>query len=152
MMLDLNILIVGAAGEGVQTIGGILSETLADCGHGVFSWQEFESRIRGGNSGYTLRVSDGVRNAPAYEADVMLALNEKALDHFRHRVKPGGLILCQGEKGTDETVLAFPFTRLAEEWFGKKIYANIVATGVLAALLGVEEAALTATVGRRLRG
>ena len=47
-MEDINVVIAGAAGEGVQTIGEILGNTISAQGYAVFSWQEFESRIRGG--------------------------------------------------------------------------------------------------------
>ena len=44
-MEDLNVVITGAAGEGVQTVGEILSQTLAAQGYAVFTWKEYESRI-----------------------------------------------------------------------------------------------------------
>ena len=78
MMEDLNVVIAGAAGEGVQTVGEVLAETIAGHGYAVFAWQEFESRIRGGQNSYSIRISEKPVNAPAMKADILLALNDGA--------------------------------------------------------------------------
>jgi 2-oxoglutarate ferredoxin oxidoreductase subunit alpha len=57
-MEDLNVVIAGAAGEGVQTVGQVLAETIAGHGYAVFAWQEFESRIRGGQNRFSIRISE----------------------------------------------------------------------------------------------
>lgn len=44
-MTDCNVVIAGAAGEGVQTVGDVLADTIAALGYGVFTWQEYESRV-----------------------------------------------------------------------------------------------------------
>ena len=46
-MEDLNLVIAGSAGEGIQTVGAVLSETVLSQGYAVFAWKEYESRIRG---------------------------------------------------------------------------------------------------------
>ena len=74
-MQDINVVIAGAAGEGIQTIGTIVSRTVLDQGYAVFTWQEYESRIRGGQNSYSIRISDQPHNAPLVEADGLLALN-----------------------------------------------------------------------------
>jgi 2-oxoglutarate/2-oxoacid ferredoxin oxidoreductase subunit alpha len=55
---DLNVVIAGSAGEGIQTIGDILAKTLALQGYSVFTWNEYESRIGGGQNSYSIRVGD----------------------------------------------------------------------------------------------
>jgi Pyruvate/2-oxoacid:ferredoxin oxidoreductase gamma subunit len=37
---EINVVIAGAAGEGVQTIGDMRSNVAAEQGHAVFSWTE----------------------------------------------------------------------------------------------------------------
>ena len=82
-MQDLNIVVSGAAGEGVQTIGDVLARTVSAHGYGVFTWKEYESRIRGGQNSYTVRISSRPKNAPLMEADVLLALNGGAVKKYR---------------------------------------------------------------------
>ena len=134
-MEDLNIVIAGAAGEGVQTIGDLLSEALAVQGYGVFTWKEYESRIRGGQNRYTIRISEVPRNAPLTRADVLLALNNGAADKYKRLLKKKGILLAQRQY--NERTIVIPFHEIAEKEFGKKIYANTIATGALVGILGM---------------
>ena len=59
-MIDINIVVSGAAGQGVQTVGTVLAKTAHRAGYCVFSWQEYESRIRGGSNSYRIRISEEV--------------------------------------------------------------------------------------------
>ncbi|TAL16325.1 2-oxoacid:acceptor oxidoreductase subunit alpha [bacterium] len=151
-MRDQNVIIAGAAGEGIQSIGEVFSDTLSACGYGIFSWQEFESRIRGGQSSFTLRISDNAINAPKFEADILLALNEKALAHYRGRLRPGGVLLYEGLGEEEPGAINVRFSALAREWFGNRIYANSIAAGTLAGLLGVSLAPLLENIEKNFKG
>ena len=58
MNLDLTIKIGGAAGQGLDTIGSVLSKSLLKSGFYVFSTQYYLSRIRGGHNTSQIRISD----------------------------------------------------------------------------------------------
>ncbi len=137
-LLDLSVVIAGAAGEGVQTIGEVFSRSLLRLGYPVFTTQEYESRIRGGNSSYSVRISEEPRSAPRADADVLLALNRPALDHYRRLLRAHGLLLAEEGESHEESaeVVALPFARTAAEQFGTKRYANSVAAGALIAAVG----------------
>ena len=74
-MQDRSVLVAGAAGEGIQTIGDVIARSFLSHGYPVFATQDYESRIRGGHSSYCLRVGDEPLNAPRADGDVLLALN-----------------------------------------------------------------------------
>ncbi|MGM0665020.1 MAG: 2-oxoacid:acceptor oxidoreductase subunit alpha [Thermodesulfobacteriota bacterium] len=135
-MEDLNVIIAGAAGEGVQTVGEVLASTLISQGYAVFTWKEYESRIRGGQNSYSIRVGEKPRNAPLFQADILLALNEGAVKKYRERVREDGVVVAPAEEQAG--VLAIPFEDIARETAGGKIYANTVAVGALAGVLGME--------------
>ncbi len=137
-LVDVNVVIVGAAGEGVQTIGEVVARSLLRLGYAVFTTQEYESRIRGGHSSYAVRVADSPRNAPRADADVLLALNDSALSHYRALLRPDGLLLAEESKLSEVNgaAIALPFARTAAEHFGAKRYANSVAAGALVAAVG----------------
>ncbi len=40
-MEDLNVTVAGVAGQGVQTIGDVLTQTAAAQGYAVFNWKEY---------------------------------------------------------------------------------------------------------------
>ncbi len=143
-MRDVNIVVAGAAGEGVDTIGEVLARSLLALGWAVFSWKEYESRIRGGNNRYSLRVGESPVNAPLEPADLLLALNPRALAHYRALAGEGATILAPPvEGGAGENVLSMDFGGLAEERLGKRIFANTVAAGAVFAALGADLSALS---------
>jgi len=146
-MEDLNVIIAGAAGQGVETIGDLLIQTAAAQGYAVFSWKEYESRIRGGQNSYSIRISEAPRNAPVMEADVLLALNEGAIEKYGPLLKKEGTLLAE-KKAKDRKMIAIPFAEIAQKVAGKKIYANTVALGALAAVLGIEQQRLNAVLSR----
>jgi len=132
--LDTSIAIVGAAGEGVQTLGDLMARSLLAHGYPVFITQEFESRIRGGMTSVRLRVRDSIGNAPRHDADVIVALNPNAARHYRSMLNPDGCLLSS--EGEGDTVVV-PFRQLAEQSGGSAQMGNTVAAGAALALLGV---------------
>ncbi len=135
-MIDLNIVVSGAAGQGIQTIGYIIAKTASEAGYYVFSWQEYESRIRGGSNSYRIRVSDIGVNAPLVKADILLALDKKSKAKYRPLLKEDGILVDEQETG--ERVITVPFVSIAQEKLENKLFANTVAVGALAAVLGIE--------------
>jgi 2-oxoglutarate ferredoxin oxidoreductase subunit alpha len=138
-LVNRSIFVVGAAGEGIQTIGDVVARCYLAHGYPVFATQEFESRIRGGNSSYRIRVADEPLNAPSEEADVLLALNPIAGEYYAESLRSGGLLLSSDDTAAGLTV---PFLSLATEHGGKAIYANTVAAGTLCAAVGLPFAVL----------
>ena len=51
---DITILIGGAAGQGIQTIGALLAKVCHNAGLFIFSMDDFESRVRGGHNFHLL--------------------------------------------------------------------------------------------------
>jgi 2-oxoglutarate ferredoxin oxidoreductase subunit alpha len=134
-MIDQSIFITGAAGEGIQTIGDVLAHGFLVYGYPVFTYKEYESRIRGGNSSYRIRVGDAVCNAPRHHADMLLALNDRARDHYLPCLRSDGFLL--GDGGSYAQSIHVPFKELAVEHGGSDLYANAVAAGALCAAVGL---------------
>ncbi len=134
-MEDLNVVIAGAAGEGVQTVGEVLVETILGHGYAVFAWQEFESRIRGGQNSYTIRISEKPANAPVMGADILLALNDGAADKYGPLIQKDGILIA--EKKIRDRMIPIAFSDIAEKELGNRIYINTMAIGALAAAIGM---------------
>jgi 2-oxoglutarate ferredoxin oxidoreductase subunit alpha len=143
---DLSIFIVGAAGEGIQTIGDVVAHALLKSGVAVFTSKEYESRIRGGHNSYRLRVSGP--NAPRHDADVILALNSAAFEHYRSVALPGATIL--GELPAESDGLLLRFQAMAKEAFGSAIFVNTLAAGALGAVVGLSPDIVQSVVESRL--
>jgi 2-oxoglutarate ferredoxin oxidoreductase subunit alpha len=149
--MDLNIRIAGAAGQGVETTGDLLAETFASQGLYIFASQTYMSRIRGGLNWYDVRVGDRALFSGREKADLLIALNEQALEWLKGDVADGGLSIYEGVERPGE--IATAFEKVAKEVGGAAIMANIVAAGATFALLGYDlaglEAQLAATFTRK---
>jgi len=131
-----NVLIGGEAGQGLATIGELLAKSLVRGGYHLVVTQDYQSRIRGGHNTFTLRVSAQPIQAPQEPIDLLAALNQETVDLHRREMAPDGLMV--GDSSLElpgEGSLAVPFKELAEGRF-----FNIAALGVIAGLLGLDEA------------
>ncbi len=137
---ELNIMVGGEAGQGVQSVGAILAGTLAGGGLRIFADQDYESRVRGGHNFFRIRASRQKVLALRYGLDVLVALNKETVDLHWKEVKKGGLIIFdeEGETERPEGVryLNVPLARLAGEKAGNKLMANTVAVGAVLGLAG----------------
>ncbi|MBN1850457.1 MAG: 2-oxoacid:acceptor oxidoreductase subunit alpha [Deltaproteobacteria bacterium] len=136
-MQDIHVIVAGAAGEGIQTIGDLLVRLAAAHGYAVFSWKEYESRIRGGQNRYAVRIGMEPVNAPLSEADILLALNKGALAKYEKLLKDNGIIISP-EKDNRDRFLSIPFADIAKHEIGQTIYANTLAIGALVSALGMD--------------
>ena len=135
-MEDINVVIAGAAGEGVQTIGDLLTNAIAGQGYPVFSWKEYESRIKGGSNSYSIRIGEDPVNAPSSDADILLALNTKSLDKYKGLMKEDGIIISVKKEGNRS--IEIPFSAVARERIGGEVYANTIAIGAMGSVLGMD--------------
>ncbi len=140
--MDLNIRVAGAAGQGVETTGDLLTETFASQGIYVFSTQTYMSRIRGGLNWYDVRVGDSQLFSGREKADLLIALNEQALEWLKGEVTDNGLSIYEGVERPGEIAIAFE--KVAKDVGGSAIMANTVAAGATFALLGYDLAGLEA--------
>jgi 2-oxoglutarate ferredoxin oxidoreductase subunit alpha len=137
---DINIMVAGAAGQGMQTIGAILGKVFVRGGCEVFAMQDNESRIRGGHNFFQIRVSQNAVRAASMPLHVLIALNQESIKIHTQEVASKGVVLLDSEKNTvsgeDGRFLGLPLERLALEKGGNKIFSNSVATGATLAILG----------------
>src|SRR3989344_1790751 len=91
--MRLNILIAGAAGQGINEISNILAKALACAGYYVFNYREYGSYIAGGHNFNVLCLSDKPINAHENDFDVVIALNEDVIKRYSKNFKKNVLIL-----------------------------------------------------------
>ena len=93
MSVDINMLIGGAAGQGIQTVGDLLVKVCRRAGLYVFAINSYESRIRGGHSFFQLRISDQPVRAPRRYIQLLVAMNEETVTRHKDRLAEGGLVV-----------------------------------------------------------
>lgn len=129
----MNILIGGEAGQGVVTVGQLLTKSLVRSGYFIVVTQSYQSRIRGGHNTFAIRVGMDEVSAPQESVDLLVALNEDAAALHRGKLTPAGVIVIDGAyDGKDDCILKAPFKELAQGRF-----SNIAALGVAGTLLGL---------------
>jgi 2-oxoglutarate ferredoxin oxidoreductase subunit alpha len=144
--MDYTVKIGGEAGQGLQTVGEVLSRVFSRAGYHVFSNQDYESRIRGGHNFYQIRVSDSPVTSALEKVDILVALDKASIELHREELTGEGLVLYDSEslKETveDPAFIDVPFKRLAEETGGSPVMANTVATAAVLGMLTMETAIL----------
>ncbi len=133
MPQDVNIVIGGEAGQGLVTIGQLLSKVLVRAGYEILVTQGYQSRIRGGHNTFAVRVSTERRLAPRGSIDILVALNRETIDLHREQLTEKGRIITDSGFASDAAdTIGAPFTDLGPErlW-------NTVAFGLLGNILGL---------------
>ena len=153
--IDISIVLCGAAGQGIQTVETLLTKTLKKSGFNVFATREYMSRVRGGVNSTTIRVSSKAVRAFVDRIDILIPLSEQALPHLKERISPNTLII--GERRFIDVIpelisekVEIPFEELSKS-IGGKIYANIIALGVIICLLKVDNEILHSLLAENFR-
>lgn len=126
---SLNIVIGGEAGQGLVTVGDLLTKTLVRSGYEVLVTQSYESRIRGGHNTFAVRFGPEPVLGPSETIDVLVALDQETVDrHGSELSSRGVVILDQAMDPKGFKAFSVPFDQLAL----KPIFMNTAALGVLA--------------------
>jgi len=141
-MPDLTITIGGEAGQGVQTIGEVLSRILIRNGFYVFSIQDYHSRIRGGHNSVQVRFSDQPIQAIGTDMDLLVCLNPETQEIHQPALKKDGIMIgtisSTPSPSLPSSMISIHFNEMAKE-LGNRIFANIIAVGALIEILGIDE-------------
>jgi len=89
-----NILIGGAAGQGIDTITGVLERLIKQAGCGVFTTRDLMSRIRGGHNFSLLRFGETTPTSHDEALDGIIALNDESLTFHLPALKDDGFALA----------------------------------------------------------
>jgi 2-oxoglutarate ferredoxin oxidoreductase subunit alpha len=142
---EVSIVLCGEAGQGIQTVEHILTQTLKLSGYHVFSTGEYMSRIRGGSNSTLVRVSSNRVSAPVDRIDLLIPFSPGAVGHVQKRISPKTILLGEkkfyGKEYQGEGAIDVPLSQIALE-VGGPLYLNIVAVALLSGLFKVEREVL----------
>ncbi|HME45032.1 MAG TPA: 2-oxoacid:acceptor oxidoreductase subunit alpha [Syntrophorhabdales bacterium] len=142
--MDYTVKIGGEAGQGVDTVGTVLSKIFTRAGYFVFSHQDYESRIRGGHNFIQIRLSDRPVTASRDPVDILVALDRQSITDHEKELSDSGMVVYDAaalkEKFERPAFLNLPFTEIAVKQGGSKIMSNTVATGAVLGMLGMDPA------------
>ncbi|MGM0608671.1 MAG: 2-oxoacid:acceptor oxidoreductase subunit alpha [Candidatus Muiribacteriota bacterium] len=95
---SINILLSGAAGQGIETIEKILSGAIKNSGLFTFTSKELMSRIRGGLNSLLIRISDSPKSAYIKSPDLLFSLKNGGINRLDDRISGKTTIFYDGNK------------------------------------------------------
>ena len=147
----------GSGGQGLILIGIILAEAAILDNKLAIQSQSYGPEARGGASKAEVIISEKTIHYPKVtEPDLVLAMTQEAANKYYSDLKPEGTLIVDTTYVKDlpagiNNILQLPITSLANEKFGKTLFANIIALGAIVALTNaVSMEALTAAVMHRV--
>ncbi len=141
---SINIVVAGEAGQGLVTIGQLMTRALIRSGYEVVVTQDYMSRIRGGHNLFIIRTGPEPIHGPREGVDILVALDALSVQLHRDELTERGVVVA--DEAIDTTglkALKVPF----KSFSAKSMYWNTAALGVLGSAIchdiGVLESLLT---------
>ncbi|WP_124066150.1 2-oxoacid:acceptor oxidoreductase subunit alpha [Clostridium sp. E02] len=129
-----NILIGGAAGQGIDTTVAILEKLLKYSGYYIYTTKDFMSRVRGGHNFAMLRFGMEEITSHSRKLDGIIALNHETIDLHKDKLTSQGFILCDSsilKEEEDKRIISIPMGVKAKELGNAKAAGSIAVGAVL---------------------
>ncbi|MBU2213706.1 2-oxoacid:acceptor oxidoreductase family protein, partial [Patescibacteria group bacterium] len=147
-MPRISIKVVGAQGQGVNSVGEMCAKGLKRAGYCVFGLREYMSVIKNGHSSYQLDISDEKIRSAQEKVELLVCFNHHGLKKNLRDLKSGGILLYQTPqwKFSDEdqefidentiSVLYLPTEDVLKKLGAKPVLGNVLITSVVWSLFG----------------
>jgi 2-oxoglutarate/2-oxoacid ferredoxin oxidoreductase subunit alpha len=139
--MEVNILVGGAAGQGMDTVMNLLGKALVREGYGIIYTKDYMSRVRGGHNFSRLRIGTGPIWTNVDAIDILVALNEETYTIHQDRLVPSGRVIYDPRlfqlPGKESRGVPIELRQLAEK-AGGAVMANTVAVGALLVLIDLQ--------------
>ena len=136
-MKKIEIRISGLGGQGVVLAGQILGRAAIYDGKNVVQTQSYGAEARGSMAKSEVIISDGKIGFPLVRrCDILVAMNQEALEKNINDLSDDGTLLIDGSMVKNvlknkAKIFDVPATKIAENYCGGKLYANMVMLGAL---------------------
>jgi 2-oxoglutarate ferredoxin oxidoreductase subunit alpha len=148
--MNYNILIGGAAGQGMNTLATIISKSLKRHGFHVFMNTVYMSRIRGGHNYFQIRFSDAPVTTHSDTLDMVFALNQETVDLHTGRLKSTGVVLSDQSVKSNRKVLIIDSKSMAKS-MGHNKGENIILLGALTKLFDLDQKILMSVLKEKFK-
>jgi len=145
-MAQIDIIISGFGGQGIQAAGKLLAYAGLLENKYVSFLPSYGPEMRGGTSNCHVIISDEPIGSPILNsATVVMAMNRPSLDKFESYLEPGGILLMDSSlvnrepNRNDIKVFRIPATQIASD-MGNLTFANIIMLGKLISETGAVSA------------
>ncbi len=151
---DFVLRIGGESGDGMVTIGDIITAVAADHGAWVHTFRTFPAEIRGGPVLFQLHADTRPVLSVGDQVDVLVTLNKEAWTLHHNDLRPDGALIFdpseyQPPSWFTGTKYEVPAVELANK-AGAKRGKNIVIIGAIAQLFGLDKDVAEETIRKKL--
>lgn len=127
-----NLLIGGAAGQGIDTTAAILEKLLKRSGYSVFTARDFMSRVRGGHNFSLIRFGIEPVHSHSNRLDGIIALDEETIRLHQEQLSDNGFILCDDKlPGSDPRLIRVQMDAMAKALGNPRVSGSIAVGAVL---------------------
>ncbi|MHB8351971.1 MAG: 2-oxoacid:acceptor oxidoreductase family protein, partial [Thermoplasmata archaeon] len=144
-MSEFSIRAGGAAGDGIASVGDVLSKSLSRMGLHVFGFNAYQSVIRGGHVWFQARASRERVYSQGDGCDVLYALNAETVRVHLPSLRQGGTLVydpenfavAESDRPVGTKALAVPTLALARKFTSQPILQNAAGLGAVSFLSGI---------------
>jgi 2-oxoglutarate ferredoxin oxidoreductase subunit alpha len=146
-MSRISIKIVGAQGQGVNSVGEMCAKGLKRAGYCVFGEREYMSVIMNGHSSYQLEISNEKVRSTQEKVDVLVTFNHHGIKKDLKDIKENGILIHQtpqwkfGEEDqkfidvNSIKVIYLPTEDILKKLNAKPVLGNVLITSVVWSLI-----------------
>ncbi len=132
-----NILIGGAAGQGIDTVSAVFERIIKRQGFEVFTIRDYMSRVRGGHNFIQVKFGNQKIYSHSDELDGIIAMNAETVETHIAALNSDGFVICDEEiVYEDGRILKLPLQQAAKASGNVKTIGS-VAIGSVLELLGI---------------
>jgi 2-oxoglutarate ferredoxin oxidoreductase subunit alpha len=152
--VDFAVGIGGENGQGIASTGDILARIFARRGLNVNAYNAYQSIIRGGHTFLTIRAGEGPVQSMGDKLDVLIPLNQDAMDRHLRLMPAGSRVvydserLKPGQPGPGVELCPMPMKEICGS---NKLAVNTAALGATLQMLGIESEPLEAVITRQFK-
>jgi len=148
-MKDLNLMVAGPQGSGINFTSDTFSKVMARLGYYVFSNAELFSTIKGEHSYFRVRVSDELIRSYSKRVDILIALDSKSIILHKDEVDNNGFIITE-EKPLDSRFIQVEYNKILQNVANKynknlselSVMKNTIALAVVGKIASIPKDAI----------
>jgi len=127
-----NILIGGAAGQGMETLASMLEKLLKRKGFEIFTLQDYMSRVRGGHNFFQIRFGNEEIDSHSNALDGIIALNKETIElHIKDLKDTGFVISDEDIDYKDDKMYRLPLKELAKTIGNPRVFGSVALGAIL---------------------
>lgn len=145
----------GEGGEGVISTGDFFAQGSARTGYHLFTFRTYPAEIKGGHAWYQVRVGSNPVRSMGDGVDVLVAFNAEAYFNHKDTLNPESVLIYDPDTVTPENghkvLYPIPFNKIAKDELNFVRGKNLVVTGAIAGLFGLEPSSLETLIKQRFK-